>query len=299
MARTGFMQRLTVGALALALAACGESGPNGTTSLSVQLKDAPGDFHTAVVTISEVDLVGSGGVTVLSTTPTTVDLLTLANSTADLVKDFAVPSGTYTELRIKLSGGYIEVENADGSTSIYASSPTYTGLPAGAQVAGQLQMPSLAQSGLKVTMANNALDITGDQKILLIDFDVTQSFGHQAGGSGMWVLHPVITGGDISVTGGLHVTAQLAQGVTFDLGTASATLTDANDVPVGSPQPLTDTDANGVFEASFGFLAPGSYKVSITPPVSSTVTTDPASPAAVTVTSGGSTTAAFTVTAAQ
>jgi hypothetical protein len=117
MARTGFMQRATVAALALALAACGESGPNSTTSLSVQLKDAPGDFHTAVVTISEVDLVGSGGVTVLSSTPTTVDLLTLANSTADLVKDFAVPSGTYTELRIKLSGGYIEVENADGSTA--------------------------------------------------------------------------------------------------------------------------------------------------------------------------------------
>jgi hypothetical protein len=79
----------------------------------------------------------------------------------------------------------------------------------------------------------------------------------------------------------------------------SATLTDANDVAVGSPQPLTDADANGTFEADFGFLAPGSYKVSITPPVSSTITTDPASPAAVTVSSGATATAAFTVTAAQ
>ena len=61
----------------------------------------------------------------------------------------------------------------------------------------------------------------------------------------MWVLHPVITGGDISVTGGLNVTAQLAQGVTFDLSTASATLTDANDVPVISSHRHELFDAGG------------------------------------------------------
>jgi hypothetical protein len=35
------------------------------------------------------------------------------------------------------------------------------------------------------------------QKILLVDFDVEQSFGQLAGQSGMWVMRPVVTGGEI------------------------------------------------------------------------------------------------------
>ena len=32
------------------------------------------------------------------------------------------------------------------------------------------------------------------KKILLVDFDETQSFGHAANG---WVMHPVVTGGEL------------------------------------------------------------------------------------------------------
>ncbi len=39
-----------------------------------------------------------------------------------------------------------------------------------------------------------ALEITGDSKILLVDFSVEESFGREAGGSGRWVMNPVITG---------------------------------------------------------------------------------------------------------
>ena len=35
-------------------------------------------------------------------------------------------------------------------------------------------------------MTGNALTITGPEKILLVDFDVSQSFGAEAGGSGSW-----------------------------------------------------------------------------------------------------------------
>ena len=42
-----------------ALVGCDSQNPSGTTSLWVMLKDAPGDVQHAVVTISEVDLVGS------------------------------------------------------------------------------------------------------------------------------------------------------------------------------------------------------------------------------------------------
>jgi hypothetical protein len=180
---------------------CGEGqSPAGTTRLSVLLTDAPGDVTAAVVTIEEVQLIGEDGVLTVSEGPATVDLLSLAGATADLVDDAVVPSGTYRELRFVLGGAYIAVETEAGPPAIYASSPSYAGLPAGATVTGQLQMPSLAQSGLKVTLAVEALTLTAGQKILLVDFDARQSFGRPAGQSGRWVMHPVITGGEIEAT---------------------------------------------------------------------------------------------------
>ena len=65
--------------------ACGASG-SGTSStggtpgkVTVLLKDAPADVQSAVVTISEDDLVGDAGKVVLRDTPVTTDLLTLAH----------------------------------------------------------------------------------------------------------------------------------------------------------------------------------------------------------------------------
>jgi uncharacterized protein DUF4382 len=181
--------------LALALVAgCDGQGPNGTTSFSVKLKDAPGDVQQAVVTISEVDLVGSGGVQVLTQTPTTVDLLTLASTTASLVQDVEVPSGHYEQLRFKITGACLAAENGSGGSDIYATDG-YDATQCGGSATGLLQSPSFAESGLKVTMAGNALELTGPEKIVLVDFDVSQSFGHDASG---WVMHPVVTGGTIT-----------------------------------------------------------------------------------------------------
>ena len=181
--------------LALAtLAACDGQSPNATTSFSVMLKDAPGDVQHAVVTISEVDLVGSGGVQVLTETPATVDLLTLATNAATLVQDVEVPSGSYEQLRFKITGACLAVENGTGGSDVYATEG-YDATPCGGEATGTLDAPSFAQSGLKVTMAGNALELTGPEKIVLVDFDVSQSFGHEASG---WVMHPVITGGEIT-----------------------------------------------------------------------------------------------------
>ena len=186
----------TLAAFALVvLAGCDSQSPD-TTSLSVMLKDAPGDVQQAVVTISEIDLVGSGGVQVLTSTPATVDLLTLAANAATMVQGVDVPSGTYHELRFKITGACLTVDNGDGTSSIYGTDG-YDTTPCGGAATGVLQAPSFAQSGLKVTMVGDALTITGPEKILLVDFDVSQSFGAGAGGSGMWVMHPVVTGAEI------------------------------------------------------------------------------------------------------
>ena len=288
---------------ALALAGCGNTqGPSGTTSLSVVLKDAPGDLQKAVVTISEIDLVGSGGVQVLMQTPTTTDLLTLATNTATLVQGAEVPSGTYTELRFKITGACIAVDNGAQPSLIYATTG-YDATQCGSGTPGLLQAPSYAQSGLKVTMAANALSLTGTQKILLVDFDVSQSFGQQAGGSGGWVMHPVVTGGDIQATGSLHTSVQLGSGVTLPnaatLDQLSAVLVSGASDTVGVVA-LSDSAGTPVFIADFTFLTPASYTLSLKlPSTVASVTTNPATPEAVVVTSGQQATAALTVTAAN
>jgi hypothetical protein len=177
----------------VALAACDGQSPGGTTSFSVMLKDAPGDVQHAVVTISEVNLVGSGGVQVLSQTPTTVDLLTLAASATTLVQNVEVPSGSYSQLRFKITGACLAVDDGNGGSTVYGTAG-YDATPCGTAAPETLQAPSFAESGLKVTMTESALQLTGPEKVVLVDFDVSQSFGHEASG---WVMHPVVTGGEV------------------------------------------------------------------------------------------------------
>src|SRR5690606_35628407 len=119
-----------VAALAI-VGACTE-GPTSTrmSRVNLLLTDAPGDVLAAVVTIEQIYLQGSdaegeGGRIVLRDEAVTTDLLTLVDDTQLLVDDVEVPEGMYGQLRFVISGGYIEVENDDGSTSIYASSTDY------------------------------------------------------------------------------------------------------------------------------------------------------------------------------
>jgi hypothetical protein len=240
-----------VAALALLLGACA-GGDTGKVSL--RLTDAPGDFRTAVVTIAEVHLQGDGGSTVLTTTPVTTNLLTLANDAAELVKDVDVPVGTYRELRFVITGGYIEVEQADQTTLVYASSPDYAGLPAGTAVAGPLRMPSFGQSGLKVKLAE-PLVLTTAGKLMMVDFDVSQSFGHEAGNSGAWVMHPVIRAEAAAQVGSLDVNVRFGVEATppegFSFADCKAVLTQAPSFTKELPLVLTPTGASVRFQYVF------------------------------------------------
>lgn len=185
-------------ALVLTVAACDSATGPRTGMVSLYLTDAPGDVQAAVVTIEEIYLTGGGDSTdrvVLRDIPFTTDLLTLVDSTHLLIDEAEIPADTYGQLRFVISGAYLQVEGEAGESLIYASSPTYAGLPAGAVVTGSLQMPSLAQSGLKVNLPGDALVVAADGSVsLVVDFDVAQSFGKRAGTSGQWVMSPVITG---------------------------------------------------------------------------------------------------------
>jgi hypothetical protein len=283
--------------------ACSESTGVGSGKISILLTDAPGDVKAAVVTISQIYLQGSGRV-VLRDEPVTVDLLTLSGSTATLVDEAIVPAGTYSQLRFVITDAYIEVENAGGTTSIYASSPNYAGLPSGAQVAGDLQLPSYGQSGLKVDLPGGAVTIAGDERIILVDFDVAQSFGHVAGGSGRWVMTPVVHAVDFVVTGSITTTLRAAPGVALPmvsghqvtLGEFKAAL--ANDAGSREVLPMTDANSDGVYEAVFRFLTPSAYSLDLVGPATITFATTPAHPLAVQVGSGVTTRSDFTLTSA-
>lgn len=284
-------------AASMALLALGCSSQTG--KVSVLLKDAPADVTAAVVTISEIDLVGSAGVTVLSTTRTTTDLLSLANDTATLVDGVEVPTGTYSQLRFVITGGYVEAGGV-----IYASSPTYEGLPPETTATGTLRMPSYAQSGLKVDLPVGAATVGTGTRVLLVDFDVSQSFGQEAGGSGAWVMHPVVKATDFELAGTINVSLKLGPGVTLP---APATLAGFQAVLAPAPPAsggtttlaLTSADAT-TYAASFKFLFPGDYTLTFSAPagVSAFMTTPPV-PATVTVTSGQAMAADFVMTSAR
>ncbi|MBJ6764152.1 DUF4382 domain-containing protein [Myxococcaceae bacterium JPH2] len=291
----------------LCIAACGDSSKARVT---VKLTDAPGDsFEKAVVTISKVYLKGSTegdskGDVVLLDSPVTTNLLTLANDAADLVKDAEVPTGTYREMRFVITGGYVQVKQSSGESRVYATSANYEGLPAGTHVDGELQMPSAASSGLKVKFDKDAdVTITSEdtQKVILVDFDVAQSFGHVAGNSDRWVMGPVIKGADLQFSGNVKATLRLGAGVTLpgvgdaqvQLSAFSAVLTNE----LGSKETLAfAAGTDGVYVADFKFLLPGSYQVDVVAPTGVSFATEPAHPLTATVGSGAESSAAFTLT---
>ncbi|MDT8368914.1 MAG: DUF4382 domain-containing protein [Longimicrobiales bacterium] len=308
------MRRFLSSTLVLAAilpAACDDNdstGVNGPGSMTLLLTDAPGDFQEARVTIERVELVGGseeegeegedGGVEVLRDEPFTTDLLTLSNDVATLLEDVSVPSGTYSQLRFIIPEACIVVEGENESTEVFASA----GFDACGPADGSLQLPSFAQTGIKVNLPGGSIEVEGDQTILLLDFDVSESFGQEAGASGRWVMTPVIKAEEIEFAGSITVELTLADSVDLT-GLGNETLGDFQavlDTEPDSPLAFTDDDADGVFEVTFIALHPQSFNVSVglTEGVAFEFTLNPTSPQAVEVASGASTTTSFEVTSA-
>lgn len=301
------MLRTSLGPLALVaamtLGACGDSvtlldGPADIGSLSLLLTDAPGDFTEAVVTIERVELVGDDeeSPVVVMDEAFTTDLLTLSNDIATLVDDATLAAGTYTQLRFIIPAACIGVEQADQSVAVYASD----GFDACGPSDGTLMLPSFDQTGIKVNLPGGSIDVSGEQRILLVDFDVSQSFGQQAGMSGMWVMTPVINAEDVSLTGSIVV--ELAAADSVDLSDAGGSLADFS-AQLGdeSPVALADDDEDGVFTTRFLYVLPGEHQVSLglNEDAGFDATLDPTSPRTVDLPGGQEVTVSFTVTSAQ
>lgn len=201
----------------LAMAACdGGTGGNGDARVSIRLTDAPGDLKEAWVRIDRISLQGgpadtaSGGrVDLLTTRTDWVNLLTLSGGrTAELVNGAVVPAGTYNELRLVVCEAYVVEKDGD----VYATRDA--ALPAGVTADGTLQIPSGCSSGFKVKFnTDEPVALESESAIMTVDFDVSQSFGHQAGNSGRWIMHPVLHATSVGFAGGIGGTVSVAQGV--------------------------------------------------------------------------------------
>lgn len=296
-------------ALLVAFAGCDNADPgdgSDTGTLRVLLTDAPGDFLSAVVTIDEIYLQAEegdddpeNGRTILSDDQVTVDLLTLQNAVLALVDDEEIPAGTYHQLRLVISGGYIEVEDEDGGSTIYASSDAYAAAQ-GVEADGRLQMPSYAQSGLKIILPDDLAEIEDEEQVVLLDFDVAESFGHPAGNSGMWVMRPVVRATDLAFTGTVALTLTLDDGVelpsdTLTLADFSAALDKDGEI---IEVPFSDEDGDGLYAVEFQYLAPATYPVDLVAPEGVTVETDVTFPLDMLIESAGTDEADIVITSA-
>jgi hypothetical protein len=293
-------------ALTVSLAACDDAGAGRPGTLSLNLTDAPGDFSEAWVQIDRIELIGESdggegeesGAVVLMDTPVVTDLLSLANDVALLVDEAVVPAGRYAQLRMVIPEACIEVEEEDGSFSVYASSSAFTEC---GEPVGDLQMPSYGTSGLKIGMPGGSVSVDGDSRILLLDFDVHESFGKLAGGSGMWVMDPNVRAEDVSFAASL--TVELTEADASGLAGVGGALSDfeAHLDSEAVPVAFEDPDEDGTWTATFLFLMPDTYEVSVQAAegVTYDFTLDPEAPQSVTLGSGASDTVSFTLTSAS
>lgn len=298
---------------ALVLGGCESSsglGGDGTARVSIQLTDAPGDLKQAQVRITRIYLQGTlAGDTAAGRqefTPQTtewIDLLTLAGGNLKtLVQNATIPAGTYQQMRVVIDGAYVVTRD----DRVFATPGAQ--LPAGVTSTGELKCPSCSTSGFKVIFPGGIQ--VEDGTTLVVDFDVNQSFGHEAGKSGKFILKPVLIGarkGSGESLASISGTVAL-QNVTLPVACGGESLNQSalltRVVPTATAGETVKTGTtNGQGQFRIGALSAGSYTLGVAPvgfANGDTLSfTAAASPASVTLASGESRTGVgYTVSAA-
>jgi hypothetical protein len=248
-----------------------------TASLQILLTDAPADYiGQAFVDFGLIELLpaGEGDRIVLAEDGTDgpINLLDLQGLTTEVLADLEIPSGTYREIRMIVESASVVL--ADGYTFRDGSTES------------ELTVPSGASSGLKLKLRSEeegeeeGVEIAGGETILVVDFDVNQSFVIQgnpntpAGINGVHfrpTLRVVVSDLAGSITG--VVTTQLVDTPVEGLVVTAETVDPGDNEEFQTTTATAMTDESGAY--GIYFLPPGTYTVTVTTPEG--LTTDPAS----------------------
>jgi hypothetical protein len=288
--------------LAMLVGACDDGTGSGTGHVSLLMTDAPGDVAAAWVTVNRIylqpgdegepdgegDMDGDGlhRVDLLNAVDeVTLNLTLLSDEVVDVVVQEPVPAGLYQQLRVVVEEACIAVETADEGVYDYYATPGFDpgdvdpedvdGVEPGPCVdASHLQTPSLGQTGIKVQLDGGFEVLSDVHSVAVLDFDASESFGHQAGQQGKWVMHPVIRGALIGLSSSLTVNLSAVDGLEFpEIDGEPMTLGDfvADLSTEEEDAPFTDEDEDGVYTARFNFLVPSDildFIVTVQPPES-------------------------------
>ena len=264
---------LAVALSALALVGCDDGvGVNGQDArVQVLLTDAPADYiASAWVDIGAVQLVPAAGedagiVTLTEdATDGLVDLLELQDAaTAELASE-EIEAGTYAQLRLIVEAA--EVELIDGYEFNDGSTRRTLFVPSGAQTGIKL---NLGEAGDEEDGAG--VRIAGGETVLVVDFDVSQSFVIQgdaetpAGINGI-LFTPTLRVTVEDVAGSI---AGTVSGAADSIDVEGLTVT-ADPVDEGALEAYQTTRATATTDAdgsyTLHFLVPGSYGVSVEAP---------------------------------
>ena len=218
----------------VAIVGCGGSNTTSSTSpttgtVNTFLSDPPtcsAVFSHVYVTITEVQANvnasagpnSSGWQTLvdLTSSPKQVDLLSLNPSatqgfcgTLYMLGTKALPPGKYQQIRLILLAN-----NASGPSNNACSTGNNCVVPSGSSSSYELQLPSEAQTGIKIPssqIANGGLTVSAGQSVdFNINFDTCASILQE--GNGQYLLKPVLHSGEVTLNGTNTISGKVVEG---------------------------------------------------------------------------------------
>ncbi len=232
-------------------------GNSGVGTLRVEATDAILDHsivEEARVDVSTIRVhssssANSGFRTIYDGAPIEIDLLDLRNGITTLLVEAKLPAGRYRQVRLVLSGGYLELTNG----AVYTTDD------------GSLEWTSQSTSGLKVFIDPEVVVRDGVSSTLLLDINLTKTFKAVPASDPLnatkYHLSPVVRAVNLSDTGEIRglVTRDDGLGTLLPVDGATVYILPPGELDLSNSIASTVTMSDGTY--AFIGLPEGAYDV--------------------------------------